>query len=427
MPTLSLPYGQTALDFRVPDSVTVKTLFPRRMQPLEIARAGLNQALENPVGCPPLKQLARGARRRALIICPDHTRVCGKRQALPWLLDTLNANGIPDDRITILVALGSHIPPDEEKIAGAIGSAAERVEVVFHDAEGPTADCGRTSRSTPVQVNARLKEHDLVVLYSSVVYHYFAGYGGGRKLIIPGIASLETIRANHSLTWLSAEKGGGKNPKSASGILDGNPVHEDMLEAARMALRDTPALAVTAVLTSEGEFGHFSAGEIGQAHRAACDFVDRHNLIEIDEPADLVFASAGGHPKDINFIQAHKGLDNAVKALKPGGTVVYTMACPEGLGDPVMEEFVPLDTQAIKERLFEHYVVFGQTIHAMKLKTAAFRVICVTALGHDVLSDLGATHAAGPDEAVALVEDELSRAGRVYLIPRADVTLPRLS
>jgi nickel-dependent lactate racemase len=288
-------------------------------------------------------------------------------------------------------------------------------------------DYGRTSRGIPVQLNARLKESALVVLYSSVVYHYFAGYGGGRKLIMPGIASLETIRANHSLTWLSAEEGGGRNPMAASGVLDGNPVHEDMLEGARMALAATPSFTVAAVLTPEEEFAHFSAGEIGEAHRAACAFVDRHNLVHIDRPADIVFASAGGHPKDINFIQSHKGLDNAVRALKPGGILVYAMACAEGLGDPVMEDFVPLDAEAIKKRLLEHYVVFGQTIHAMKLKTAAFRVICITGLDPEVVSDLGAIHAADAGEALDLVAEELDRASRVYHLPRADVTLPRLA
>ena len=210
-----------------------------------------------------------------------------------------------------------------------------------------------------------------------------------------------------------------------SGILDGNPVHEDLLEAARRALRDVPHFSIATILSIDNEFGFFASGDIDSSHRAAAAFADKYFMAPLDREADVVIASAGGRPKDLNLIQAHKGLDNAVRALKPGGTVLYVMACTDGLGSPVMAEFAPLSLDEIRKRLAENYAVYGQTTHSLKEKTRDFRVVVVSELDPEKLAMLGFIPSANVDEAMNLISKDLESAQRVYVLPRADMTVPR--
>jgi nickel-dependent lactate racemase len=422
---VTLPYDKAVLELPLPPSARVTTLVPRKMRAIDDPETALIDALESPVGIPPLSALVSGMSGRLLIVVNDHTRVSGKERALPWLLDCLNGCGVPDDRIILLVALGTHVAPSDRVLRESIGPASERVNVVLHDMSGPMARCGVTSRGTPVEVNPLLREAGFVILYTSAVYHYFAGYGGGRKAIIPGIASLNTIRTNHSLVFENPKGAGGRHLNVASGILDGNPVHEDMLEGARMAIGDRPYMSIVTVMTPERGFGCFVAGELDASHRQACDFVDAYNIVEIDEPADVVLASAGGHPSDLNVVQAHKGMDNAVRALKPGGAMLYAMACAGGYGHPAIEEFAPLDLDSIRARLAENYVINGQTVYALKEKAAEFRIVCLSELDSGFFGDLGMTRAADLDHALALIAADISGPGLVYHIPRSDITFPR--
>jgi len=424
---ITLAYDKATLEMPLPPSARVKTLVPRKMRAIDDPETALIDALESPVGIPPLSALVSGIPGRLLIIVNDHTRVSGKERALPWLLDCLNGCGVSDDRITLLVALGTHARPPDEVVHESIGPACERVNVVFHDMSVPMADCGVTSRGTPIRVNPLLREAGFVILYTSAVYHYFAGYGGGRKAIIPGVASLETISTNHSLVFENPKGAGGRHPNVASGILVGNPVHEDMLEGARMALGDRGYMSVVTVMTPERGFGCFAAGELDASHRQACDFVDAYNIVEIDKQADVVLASAGGHPSDLNAVQSHKGMDNAVRALKPGGALLYAMACAGGYGHPAIEEFAPLDLDSIRARLAENYVINGQTVYALKEKAAEFRIVCLSELDSEFFEDLGMARAADLDQALALIEQNISGSGLVYHIPRSDITFPRLA
>ncbi len=395
------------------------------MAALRDPRAELLAACESPDGTPPLSALASGTSGPVLIVVNDHTRVSGKEQSIIWLLDALNENGVPDDRVTVLVALGSHGKASDEKLRQTTGPAIDRVEVIQHDPCGAMVDCGATSRGTPVRVNARLEKAGLVILSSAVVHHYFAGFCGGRKMVLPGLSSLETIAANHSLVFEGAGDTGGRHPKVLSGALDGNPVHEDMLEGSRLALGDRPCISVVAVLTPDKEFACFSAGELDESHKRACIFVDAHNVVEIDSPADLVLASAGGYPKDLNFIQSHKGMDNAVKALKPGGTLLYAMGCSDGYGNPAIEEFAPLDLKTIRARLAKNYVVYGQTVYSAKEKALRYRIVVVSRLDPEFLRSLGMVPAAGIEDAIEAIREDISRAQLAYHIPRGDITLPR--
>jgi nickel-dependent lactate racemase len=245
-------------------------------------------------------------------------------------------------------------------------------------------------------------------------------------MLVPGLASIETISANHSLIWENPHDiAGGRHPNARTGVLDGNPVHEDLMEAVGMVLRDKPNFSVVTVLSESREFAFFASGHVDLAHREAAEFADRHFVVHIDRPGDVVLASAGGYPKDINLIQAHKGLDNAVRALKPGGTLLYAMECSEGLGSGAVEEFASLSLQEIRARLAGKYEVYGQTTHAMKTKSQAFRVVAISRIGQSMLRSLGFIPAKDVEEAMSLIGKELTAARRVYALPRSDITIPR--
>jgi nickel-dependent lactate racemase len=421
MVTITLPYNQTSVTMDLPDDKEVLALKPRKMAPLENPRDELRMCLKGPPGWEPLEKMAEAVDGEVLIITQDHTRVNGKDRVLPWLLDLLNEYGVPDDRIGILIGLGSHKRPTEEVARATVGPAYDRVTVTHHDPSGPMVDCGTTSAGTKVNVNAALKEAGLVILYSSVVHHYFAGYGGGRKLIVPGIASLDTIASNHSLTW--DPKGHGRHHMVKSGILDGNPVSDDMLECARLALDGVNYISINSVITPKKEFGYFAAGEIYNTHKSACDLADAHFMVSCDDKADIVIASAGGFPKDINLIQSHKGMDNVSHVLKPGGTLIYLMGCSEGYGNAAILDFAPLDMLSIRAKLEESYVVYGQTVHAIKEKTSKFRVIVVTELDNDLARTLGFIPVSTIEEASALVKEDIENAELIYHVPRGDITV----
>lgn len=423
MTIITLPYNRQSVEIDLPDDVNVHTLLPRKMEPIENPRDELYRCLEGPPRWESLRRMAESVDGGVLIITQDHTRVNGKDRVLPWLLDLFNSYGIPDDRIRVLIGLGSHRKPSDEVARDTVGPAYDRVNVIHHDTSGPMVNCGKTSAGTEVLVNAELRKAGLVILFSSVVHHYFAGYGGGRKLIVPGIASLESIASNHSLTW--DPKGHGRHHMVKSGSLDGNPVSDDMLECARLALDGVNYISINTVLTPKKEFGYFVAGEIFDTHKNACDFADAHFVIPCDHPADIVIASAGGFPKDINLIQAHKAMDNVSHVLKPGGTMLFLMGCSEGYGNPAILDFAPLDMNSIRGKLEENYVVYGQTVYAIKEKTSLFRVVAMTDLDSDLSRALGIHPVSDIAEGVGSILDELEKSELVYHIPRGDITLPR--
>jgi len=425
MPQLQLPYDRSTLEFSLPDKLEVKTILPRPVEPIEDPRSALLDAMASPVGTRPLDIQLAGFNGRILILVSDHTRVSGKERVLPWLLDYLNNLGVPDSRIEILMALGSHTPPDDDKFRATIGPAIDRVKVHKHDPENNLIDCGKTTRRTPVRINGMIRDFDLIIPYTSIVHHYFAGFGGGRKIFLPGIASLESIAANHSLVFEGTSKSGGRNPLVFSGSLDGNPVHEDMLEASRLTLGDTPCFSIATVLTPDRQFGFFKAGDLNQTHRMACDFANRVYVINVESKADVIIASAGGYPKDTNVIQSHKGMDNVIHVLKPGGTLVYLMSCSDGYGHAAITDFAPLELKAVRTRLAENYIVYGQTVYALKEKARDYKITLVTGLPSDFADSLGMRHSDGLEEALASISPEIETAQLVYHVPRADITLPR--
>ncbi|SEP11558.1 nickel-dependent lactate racemase [Propionispora vibrioides] len=332
MQEIELAFGEQSLRLVLPDvqcvDVVEGSLTPGVGNIVEAAR----QALAEPVGEPPLRHKVK-ATDKVVIIVSDITRRWVRHDLfLPVLLDELNAAGIADKQITVLVALGAHRPHSQEENLLAYGQAVvERVTIA--QSYAPETDqfvrLGTTSRGVPVTVNRRVVEADRVILTGGICYHPMAGFGGGRKAILPGVSGYDSIQGNHRFC-LSKVEGDGVNPHSASGRLNDNEMHLDMMEMAEMV---KPDFLFNVVLNPEGEIAAFFAGHWLKAWQAGCKKVEEIYGVPVEQAADLVIVSAGGAPKDMNFYQACKAIQNAAGAVKPGGLMIAVMECRD-IEDP---------------------------------------------------------------------------------------------
>ncbi len=313
-----LPYGKG----RLPVSVPGETLVPREANRIDDETRAVEEALENPIGCAPLREIARAGERVAIIV-NDITRLTRTELMLPPIVKTLNAAGVPDEDIFIVFALGIHRRQTDLERKSIVGEEMfRRIRCYDHIAtdDANLMEIGTTSFGNRVEINRQVWEADRIILTGEIIYHLIAGYSGGRKSLVPGVAGFRTTTFNHRMIF---------HPDCRAGKLDGNPAHEDLLEACRMG---DPDFIVNVVLSPEGNLIRVVAGHYDLAHREGCRTVDRMLRVEIAARYDLIVASAGGFPLDIDLRQAHKGLENACQALRPGGSILFYAECSNGAG-----------------------------------------------------------------------------------------------
>jgi nickel-dependent lactate racemase len=417
-------YGKGLQEFEVPDDRLLGVVEGVSVEPLRDLAGALGKALGEPVGTRPLFDLLR-AGDRVCIVCPDYHRLWTRqRMWLPLLLKELGYAGIRTRDISVIIANGTHRPPSYWELKEILGEDfPSGVKVVNHDAsdEGSLVFLGLTSRGTPVLVNRWALEADHLILTGAVVPHTFAGYGGGRKAVLPGISGIRTILANHRLA-LSSENG--IHPMAVPGHLRGNPVHEDMLEAARML---NPTFIVNFILSEEGDFLAVFAGDLEEAHYAGCAFVERAFRVPIPSRADIVVASRGGHPMDLTFYQAFQSSANAVSALREDGEGVLVLvgACSQGLGPYEFRRWFELGgEEEIRRELERRFAVPGFVVYrASLLRRRARRVILVSDLEPGAVRGIGLEPASSVQEALELAFKEMPD-GKVLLMPHASQTIP---
>ena len=328
MKKFSLRYGKGNVQFEIPEEEFLYEIIGEDQPTLPDLTESYFHALDHPIDSPPLKELIRQGDTVAITVS-DITRVWQKNAStLSLLLDYLNKAGVPDQRITVVIAVGNHRQNTETEFAEICSRAVcHRVKVANHDARD-TANMvylGKTSRGTEVSLNRIVVEADKVILTGGVVYHFMVGYGGGRKSVLPGVASLKTIQQNH-LWSLSPTLGGGSSDFCQNMITRGNAQHEDMMEVAAF-LR--PDFLVNVVMNYQDGIAGIFAGNWISAWLDATRLVDQMYCVRIREKADIAVASAGGYPKDINLYQSQKTLDNTRYALKKGGVAIILAECPD--------------------------------------------------------------------------------------------------
>jgi nickel-dependent lactate racemase len=416
--SIGFDYGEMRGCFKV----TIDADYPlnllqaQEIPPLEDFFGKIRQALDEPIGSLPLKDIVKPG-EQILIIISDITRPVKSEQYMPILVDYLNKAGIEDKDIKILVATGSHREATKEEIGRLLGhELAGRLHVLSNRAGvvEDFVDLGMTTRGTPVKINRLAVQADHVIMTGGIGFHFLAGFSGGRKSILPGIVAQESIQANHSLV-LDARG------KVRQGLMDGNPIAEDMWEAAAML---NPSFLLNVVLNDRGEPAGVFAGDWNKAHRAGCRFANSCFGISVEEKRPLVIAGAGGFPKDLNLYQSAKGLLNAMEVVAEGGTVIFVAECREGIG---AEDYFALaainQTQQEKEDLLRRKFSIARYIGYLNSLWANKATIkLVSKLPKDQVQAMGMEPYASLEEAMAEVD---ARAlNNCWLIPRgADIAI----
>jgi nickel-dependent lactate racemase len=383
---LRLPYGRGAVtaDLRGLRCRDLRPASPRHSPPLPDLVA---HALDRPVEGPSLTDLARG-RRRITLLVPDATRRVPLPGILPAILERLARAGAEPEAVTLLVACGTHPPADAASLADLLGPVPETVHVLQHDARdaGSLVGVGTLRSGRVVRLHRAAVEADLLVTVSAVQHHYFGGFGGGPKLVFPGVAGYEETQANHSQVIDVATAPPSRHPRCEPGVLDGNPVAEEIAEAA--ALRP-PGFALMLVNGADGQPAWSAGGPLASTFPRACAMARTWFEVE-GGPFRRVVVSAGGYPTDHTLIQAHKALDAACRFAEPDAEVVFVAACDGGAGSPAMEPFLADPrVSAIVARHADGYVQYGHTTLRLVEKTGTFRVLAKTELPRDLAVRLG--------------------------------------
>ena len=335
---LDLDYGRHGLQVEVPDHARVLRM--AGAPGLDRVEERLQEALLRPLGTPSLGTLAAGCRNPCIVIA-DITRPVPNATILPPILKVLDEAGIPREQITILVGTGLHRPNEGDELAALVGPGIARdYRIVNHKARDreTLVHLGETSCGAPIWIDRIYVEADLKIATSLIEPHLMAGFSGGRKAICPGLMGVDTMRVLHGPELIG-------HPRSAEGIIAGNPFHRQALEVARRAGVD---FSLNVAMNDQRRITGIFCGELEEAHAAGVRFVEEQNGVFVDEPADVVLTTAAGHPLDLTFYQAVKGLTAVLPAVRKGGVIVLAAQCQEGVGSPEFTELL-LQTSSVSD------------------------------------------------------------------------------
>ncbi len=347
----------------------------------------VSRAVDFPLAGPPLDELARG-RRSATVVVPDATRRAGLPDVLPVLFTRLIAAGVPASSIEVLVACGTHPAAPDEEVRDLVGELPSGVEVRQHSSRDPDrlVAVGELRPDLPLRLDSGVVRSDLLITVGAVRHHYFAGFGGGPKMVFPGIAGIDEIQANHSLVLRRRDGRLERHPGCEPGRLDGNPVAEEIARAANVR---PPDLALCLVAGRDGGIASASAGPWRPAFDAAVRRAREWYEVRPQRFARIV-AGAGGAPGDATLIQAHKALDAACRFAAPGAEILFVAELGRGPGSDAMEPFLadPTPSQILR-RLERRYVQYGHTTLRLVEKTARYRVHLLSRLEPTLVRRLG--------------------------------------
>lgn len=327
---IDLLYGRKSLTLDLPDAVRAHVIRKHPMPLLPDPSAAIRQALERPVGCPSLRELAHGKRNACILIC-DITRPVPNGLILPPLVENLIRAGIPKENIRILVATGLHRPNEGAELAEIVGSPeifhTVRIENHFARDKEAHVDLGTTSGGIPIMIDRRFVEADLKIVTGLVEPHFMAGYSGGRKVVSPGVAYQDTILMFHTARIL-------EHCKAANCVIEGNPLHNEQTEIVRAI---GGVVAVNVVIDEQRRLGFVNFGEVEASHAQAVEFMRKYAEIRIKRRFKTIVTTSAGYPLDKTYYQTVKGMVGVMDILAPGGTIIIASECSEGMGSP---EFV---------------------------------------------------------------------------------------
>ncbi len=417
---VQLAYGQGELPVDLPQAQTT-VIEPSHLPGLPDERAALRNALAHPIGAPPLREWASGA-DRVCVVFTDITRATPNHRLIPWLLEELSH--VPRERITLLNALGTHRPNTRAELERLLTPAVVRhYRVLNHEPENPAAlkPFGTTHTGAPALINRHFAEAEVRISTGFIEPHLFAGFSGGPKGIMPGVAGLETVMSNHG------EKNIG-HPRSAFGVTEGNPIWEEMRD---IALRVGPSFLLNVTLNAQRQITGVFAGDLIQAHKVGSEFVRRSAMQRVTAPFDVVVTTNSGYPLDQNLYQGVKGMSAGARIIRPGGTIVLACECREGVpANSPLDQL--LRSAASPEEILARLATPGfarpeqwqAQIQALIQRKA--RVLVYSALPDEVVRAAHLTPCHDISGAVQERLDALGPQARVAVLPQGPLTIPYL-
>lgn len=410
---LSIGFGHKPQEIEIDDSLIMGILEPNEIQLGLTGEEEVKRSLNNPIGTGRLSQIVKKG-EKVVIVTSDITRPLPSYKVIPSILDELYEVGVSPEDITVVFALGSHRPHTQEEIIQLVGERVyKEVKCIDSDAND-SVSMGITKGGTPVDVFRVVAEADRRICIGNIEYHYFAGYSGGAKAIMPGVSTPAAIQANHRNMVLDDAK---------VGRLIGNPVRDDLNEAIQYCPID---FIVNVVLNEKKEIIFSVAGDYIKAHRVGCEFLDKIYKKQLQEKADIAIVSQGGAPKDINLYQTQKALANAEHAVKDGGIIILVGSCKEGFGSKIFEEWM---TEAdspddIIARIREKFVLGGHKAAAIALVQKKAKIFMVSEMDADIVKSIFMEPYTSVQEAYNDAIKELGQDVKVLVMPYGGSTLP---
>lgn len=406
-------YGRGKQSVEIPEQNLLSVLVANDIPHERIGSDAVDYALKHPIGTARLSQLVKKGQKVA-IVTSDISRPLPSYDILPGVLDELYAGGVAPSDITVVFALGSHRNHTEEERRKLAGDRCFR-EVCCVDSDPD--DCvhmGTTQAGTPVDITRTVAEADFRVCLGNIEFHYFAGYSGGAKAIMPGVSTHNAIQANHRMMIL---------PEACAGKMEGNPIREDIEEAGRICGID---FIVNVVLDEHKHIVYAVAGDTVRAHRVGCAYLDKMYRKSIPARADIVLVSQGGAPKDANLYQTQKALENAKYAVRDGGTIILIGACQEGMGSSTFEEWLisAQTADSMIQRIRNEFVLGGHKAAAIGMVLEKASIDLVSEMDPDFVRSIFMTPRSSAQEAFDLSMKKYGKNATVIAMPFGGATLP---
>ena len=417
---MKLKYGKEEIRLPIEDKNIIKILNLGKQEVLLNPENKLRELLKNPIGCPSLRELIfQKKASKILIIVNDITRPTPYEIILPPLLDELHRTGIKKENIIFIIATGIHRSNSQEEIKEIFGeNIFSAYKFINHDCDNPRQkDLGKLRSGNNLWVNPIVSDIDFIITTGVIVPHYFAGFSGGRKSILPGICGRKTIEANHAQMV---------HHNARAGNFKGNPVHEEMQEAAEKVGVD---FNINVVTNEHHKIIEIVAGELYKSWLRGVEVCKKIYLCPIEKKAEVVIASAGGYPKDINVYQAQKALENACHAVKPGGTIILLAECTEEYGEATFEKWIeeantPDD---IIKRLKNKFVLGGHKAYAIARAVKEVEVILISSLPQDKIRKLFFIPMESVSQALNYIKDKYGEDFQGYILPSGNTVVPQLT
>jgi nickel-dependent lactate racemase len=411
---IELPYGKGALGLDVPDKNLIDVVGPKEFIQPGQPEVMIKEALRDPLGTDKLSKLV-GPGDTVAIVIDDYTRPCPTKTLLPLVLDEIKNAGVNDLDVVIIVATGTHTPPSDDIIKELVGDKIFRNYMIkSNDAvHGQHVNVGTTKRGNDVEVLKQYVDADFKILLGDIEYHYFAGYGGTRKSILPGICSKNTIQRNHSLLF---------ETHSRMGMLKENPIHQEMNEAMHLAGCD---FALSVVQNSSHRIVGAWAGNPELVMDAGVKLVDAMYKREIIESPDIVITAANGYPHDLNLYQAMKALHTACQIVKPHGPIILVAECPEGHGSQLYIDWLKKyrTSQEIQYALNTNFIIGAHKAYYHRIAVENHPVIFVSAMDTpDVVSLFSFIKEKTPDDALSHAFSLSGPESKVLVVPQGTTT-----